>query len=40
MKAKALSEGNKQVSYTKAEMEILSKPIWISGWTRFPTKGN
>jgi hypothetical protein len=40
MKVKALSEGNKQVSYTKAEMEILSKPIWISGWTRFPTKGN
>jgi hypothetical protein len=40
MKVKALSEGNKQVSYTKAEMEILSKPIWINGWTRFPTKGN
>jgi hypothetical protein len=40
MKVKALSDGNKQVSYTKAEMEILSKPIWISGWTRFPTKGN
>ena len=40
MKVKALTEGNKEVSYTKAEMEILSKPIWISGWTRFPTKGN
>ena len=40
MKVKALSEGNKEVSYTKAEMEILSKPIWINGWTRFPNKGN
>ena len=40
MKVKALTEGNKEVSYTKAEMETLSKPIWISGWTRFPTKGN
>ena len=40
MKVKAISEGNKEVSYTKTEMETLSKPIWISGWTRFPTKGN
>jgi hypothetical protein len=40
MKIKALSEGNKEVSYTKAEMETLSKPIWINGWTRFPSKGN
>jgi hypothetical protein len=40
MKVKALSEGNKEVSYTKAEMETLSKPIWSNGWTRFPTKGN
>jgi hypothetical protein len=40
MKVKALSEGNKEVSYTKADMETLSKPIWINGWTRFPTKGN
>jgi hypothetical protein len=40
MKVKALSEGNKEVSYTKAEMETLSKPIWTNGWTRFPTKGN
>ena len=40
MKLKALSEGNKEVSYTKAEMETLSKPTWVSGWTRFPTKGN
>ena len=40
VKIKALSEGNKEVSYTKAEMEIMSKPIWINGWTRFPTKGN
>jgi hypothetical protein len=40
MKLKALSEGNKEVSYTKVEMETLSKPTWVNGWTRFPTKGN
>jgi hypothetical protein len=40
MKTKALAEGNKEISYTKAEMEILSKPVWTNGWTRFPTKGN
>jgi hypothetical protein len=40
MKTKALSEGNKEVSYTKSEMETLSKPIWVNGWTRFPSKGN
>jgi hypothetical protein len=39
MKTKALSQGNKEVSYTNAEMELLSKPIWINGWTRFPVKG-
>jgi len=40
MKTKALGEGNKEVTYTKAEMENLSKPVWTTGWTRFPTKGN
>jgi hypothetical protein len=40
MKIKAVSQGNREVSYTKAEMETLSKPIWINGWTRFPSKGN
>ena len=40
MKEKALAEGNKEVSYTKQDMETLSKPSWSSGWTRFPTKGN
>jgi hypothetical protein len=39
MKTKALSQGNKEVSYTNTEMEVLSKPIWINGWTRFPVKG-
>jgi hypothetical protein len=39
MKIKALSKGNKEVSYTKNEMEALSKPMWINGWTRFPAKG-
>ena len=40
MKTKALSQGNKEVFYTKAEMETLSKPTWTNGWTRFPNKGN
>ena len=40
MKIKALSKNNKEVNYTKLEMENLSKPIWINGWTRFPIKGN
>jgi hypothetical protein len=39
MKIKALTQGNKEVSYTKQQMEELSKPSWISGWTRFPLKG-
>ena len=39
MKTKALSQGNKEISYTKAQMEALSKPIWINNWTRFPAKG-
>ena len=40
MKTKALSQGNKEVFYTKAEMETLSKPTWTNGWIRFPNKGN
>ena len=40
MKEKSLSEGNLEKQYTKTEMELLSKPIWTNGWTRFPTKGN
>jgi hypothetical protein len=40
MKVKALSQGNKEVFYTKTEMETLSKPIWSNSWTRFPSKGN
>ena len=24
---------------TLSEMETLSKPMWINGWTRFPNKG-
>jgi len=39
MKTKALAEGNVEKNYTKAEMEALSKPTWINGWTRFPAKG-
>lgn len=40
MKEKSLSEGNLEKNYTKAELELLSKPVWTNGWTRFPTKGN
>ncbi len=39
MKTKSLGEGNKEVNYTKLEMETLAKPSWINGWTRFPSKG-
>lgn len=39
MKIKSLAAGNKEVLYTKTEMEMLSKPSWINGWTRFPLKG-
>jgi len=40
MKIKSLNSGNKEVSYTKNEMEVISKPTWINGWTKFPVKGN
>jgi hypothetical protein len=39
MKTKSLSQGNKEVSYTKLEMEALTRPSWVNGWTRFPAKG-
>lgn len=39
MKTKSLSQGNKEVSYTKTEMETISKPGWTAGWTKFPVKG-
>lgn len=39
VKIKALNDGSIEKSYTKEELEILSKPIWINGWTRFPIKG-
>jgi hypothetical protein len=39
MKEKALSQGNKEVKYTKLEMEAFARPSWINGWTRFPLKG-
>lgn len=39
MKERALADGNKEMSYTTDEMNFLSKPSWINGWTRFPAKG-
>jgi hypothetical protein len=39
MKVKALGEGNKEVKYTKLELEAFARPSWINGWTRFPLKG-
>ena len=39
MKTLSIANKNKEVSYTKNEMELLAKPTWINGWTRFPTKG-
>jgi hypothetical protein len=40
IKIKSSLNGNKEVFYTKSNMEILSKPTWINNWTRFPVKGN
>ena len=39
VKMKAISDRNKEVNYTKSEMETLSKPGWSVGWARFPNKG-
>ena len=39
IKERALGEGNKEVSYDINQMNVLSKPIWTIGWTRFPVKG-
>jgi len=39
MKTKALADGVVEKTYTKAEMELLTKPTWTMGWTRFPAKG-
>jgi hypothetical protein len=39
MKTKALADGNREVNYTKSEMEAFTRPTWINGWTRFPLKG-
>jgi hypothetical protein len=39
MKIKAISQGNKEVSYTKNDMETISKPTWVNSWTKFPVKG-
>ena len=40
MKAKALSQGNVEKTYTSSELQLLTNPAWIQGWTRFPSKGN
>jgi hypothetical protein len=37
LKTLALSKSNKEVDSVIAELD---KPIWINGWTRFPSKGN
>lgn len=39
IKERALMDGNKEMSYTSDEMNFLSRPSWINGWTRFPAKG-
>jgi hypothetical protein len=36
LKTLALGKGNKEIDVITAE---LSTPIWINGWTRFPSKG-
>ena len=37
LKALALSKNNKEINSVISELD---KPIWINGWTRFPSKGN
>ena len=39
MKEKAFSDGNKETQYTSDELNFLSKPSWIEGWTRLPANG-
>jgi len=37
LKTLALSKSNKEIDVVIPELD---KPIWITGWTRFPSKGN
>ena len=37
LKTLALSKSNKEIDVVIPELD---KPIWINGWTRFPSKGN
>jgi hypothetical protein len=37
LKTLALSKSNKEVDVAIPELD---KPIWVNGWTRFPSKGN
>ena len=37
LKTLALSKNNKEITTATVDLD---KPIWINGWTRFPSKGN
>jgi hypothetical protein len=37
LKTLALSKSNKEIDVVIPELD---KPVWVSGWTRFPSKGN
>jgi hypothetical protein len=37
LKTLALSKSNKEIDVVIPELD---KPIWVNGWTRFPSKGN
>jgi hypothetical protein len=37
LKTLALSKNNKEITAATVDLD---KPIWINGWTRFPSKGN
>jgi hypothetical protein len=37
LKTLALGKGNKEIDVVIPELD---KPIWVNGWTRFPSKGN
>lgn len=40
MKTKALTQGNTERTYSTSELQVLTNPSWVQGWTRFPSKGN
>lgn len=40
VKTKALANGNTEVQFTEQQIQSILVPVWSSGWTRFPSKGD